>query len=63
MSRHAPTNNPKPAAHLKMLRAAVADGLIRRVGDSYEITDAGHEYTVRLSAGLPTTSTFESNEP
>jgi DNA-binding PadR family transcriptional regulator len=63
MSRHAPTNNPKSGAHLRMLHVAVADGLIRRVGDSYEITDAGHEYTVRLCADLPTTSTFESNEP
>jgi DNA-binding IclR family transcriptional regulator len=59
--RNRETHHVKPAAHLRMLREMITRGFIKRVGDSYEITPAGHEYTCALTRHLPTTSTFESN--
>jgi hypothetical protein len=60
--RNTSTNHPKPAAHLAMLEDMVAKGFLKPVGDSYEITAVGHEYTRALTAARPDPSTFEGNE-
>lgn len=46
-------------SHEKILAKCIADGLIKRVGDSYEITPKGHTWTTELARSLPTRSTFE----
>jgi hypothetical protein len=62
MSKANPSVAPKPAHHTKMLNELLAKGFIKRIGDSYEITQAGHEYTCALTAAYPSSSTFEGNE-
>lgn len=62
MSKAHPSNAKPPAHHTKMLAECIAAGWIKRVGDSYEITPAGHAYTLGLTSELPTTSTFEGND-
>jgi hypothetical protein len=62
MSKHQPSKAPVPPSHTRTLNACIAAGFIKRIGDSYEITPAGHAYVVGLSASLPTTSTFEGND-
>jgi hypothetical protein len=55
-TRHARSagTNPKPAAHLRMIEALVAKGLLKPSGELHEITDAGHEWTRALIAGRHT---------
>ena len=47
MSKAHPSTAKASPAHLKMLDDCVAKGWIKRVGDTFEITPAGHEYTMR----------------
>jgi hypothetical protein len=54
MKRNTSTTHAKPAAHLRMLEALVAKGLIEPVGELHEITDAGHEWARALIAGRHT---------
>lgn len=62
MSKAFPSTAKPTPNHTKMLSKMIAQDFIKRVGDSYEITPAGHEYTMQLTRELPTHSTFESND-
>lgn len=63
MSMHNPSNKSAPAAHIKMLKGLVKDGLLKVVGDSHEMTDAGHDYTRALISARLNPPTSEGNTP
>lgn len=60
MSMHNKSTAPVPTHFTRMLKRCVAAGLIKRIGDHYEITPAGHKYAAETLAELQA-ATLEGN--